>query len=332
MAHRFGSPTPYDVEESSRRKKKRYLSRSDEEIREEMDGKNLAYRRGWPSLLTLPLETIEKDAEEMVDNAKDHLRKVQAILAAQRITHPRLFFAFRIPRDIDETDSPTILLPFLTLVFTADFEVDPHKIEHAIIQIRASFRDDISTENVTIEALDFRAIHNVPSYPIVHTEKDILMQWDSVAEVVIQNLEGESWLSLELLRRGLSKDVQRCPPTVVITSPNARDPKWYEQILQSIRGAIRSIAPSFELELLCENTLFGSRRRYRPTEYVGRSAYGQQVVMGSSIGIWNDERGSSTLGGAMTLEGDVACGITNWHCVLDSRLENSESFSNQFFQ
>jgi hypothetical protein len=87
MSRRFGSTGPLTEKERLDKKKRRWQSRSDEEITQELDQRQASYRRGWPMLPPLPLITILDGAKQAIgNNANMHLQSVNSILAAQRLT------------------------------------------------------------------------------------------------------------------------------------------------------------------------------------------------------------------------------------------------------
>jgi hypothetical protein len=92
-------------------------------------------------------------------------------------------------------------------------------------------------------------------------------------------------------------------------------------VVPAIRSEISDIAPDLGIEILCGVTMVGGRKRYRATDVVDSRSYLDEVNMGSSLGIVTDDGRCSTLGGSITLTGGVRCGITNWHCVRDERLD-----------
>ncbi|KAF1832119.1 hypothetical protein BDW02DRAFT_649377 [Decorospora gaudefroyi] len=289
MSVRFGSPT---------------LSRSDEEIRNEMDRDQPAYCAGWPTLEPLPLNTYTNGASK-VENAGERLAEVQSILETQRISHSTSLFAFRVPADAEYNKETNNNLKYLTLLFTADMSADFHKIENTILRIRSHFRNHPSTATITIECIDYRVQRGLFSFPISHEDTAILKKM--------------------LLRRGLEDDPASCPPTVVITTPSARDSEWSKKLKPSILSKINSPwTPDFKIEVVLGIGLLTGRKKYAEKAGTRTNAehYEKEVRMGSSIGIATLEKGSGTMGGSVTLEGGVECALTNWHVVRDDKLDN----------
>ncbi|KAI4671334.1 uncharacterized protein J4E88_009368 [Alternaria novae-zelandiae] len=132
-------------------------------------------------------------------------------------------------------------------------------------------------------------------------------------------------MTMEILRRGLIDDRKECPPTIVITTPTARNPKWFDIVVPSMMAEIAKRAPSFGIEILCGMTMLGAKRRNSLTDNVNGSSYVKKADMGSSLGISGDETGCSTLGGSVTLSGGIRCGVTSWHGVRDARLDNGNN-------
>ncbi|KAI4669344.1 uncharacterized protein J4E79_001387 [Alternaria viburni] len=303
--------------------RRRYTSRTDEEIRKEMDPGHVPYRMGWPTLAPLPMDT-DIDARWMIPGSYQILHDVQDILIAYGLLRgtTAFHFAFRVPRDATEENDN---IAHLTLFIRVDMLKHAHQdIEDAIIKIRASFRDNSWTEDIQIECIDYRARHSsgMMSFPIRHDEYDIHQQWEAISPDVMFLLSKHEWLSVEILRRGLIDDRKECSPTIVITTPTARDPKWFNIVVPSMMAEIAKRAPEFGIEILCGMTMLGAKRRNSLTDSVNGSSYAKIADMGSSLGISGDETGCSTLGGSVTLSGGIRCGITSWHGVRDARLDS----------
>jgi len=303
--------------------RRRYTSRTDEEIRKEMDPGHVPYRMGWPTLAPLPMDT-DTDARWMIPGSYQILHDVQDILIACGLLRgtTEFYFAFRIPRDATEENDN---IAHLTLLIRVDMlKHAHHDIEDAIIRIRASFRDNSWTEDVQIECIDYRARHatGMMSLPIRHDEYDIHQQWEAISPDVLSLLSKHEWLSVEILHRGLIDDRRECSPTIVITTPTARNPNWFNIVVPSMMAEIAKRAPDFGIEILYGMTRLGAKRRNSLTDSVNGSSYVKKADMGSSLGTSGDETGCSTLGGSVTLSGGVRCGLTSWHGVRDARLDS----------
>ncbi|KAI4623730.1 hypothetical protein J4E80_003542 [Alternaria sp. BMP 0032] len=303
--------------------RRRYTSRTDEEIRKEMDPGHVPYRMGWPTLAPLPMDT-DIDARWMIPGSYQILHDVQDILIAHGLLRGAyaFHFAFRVPRDATEENDN---IAHLTLFIQVDMLKHARQdIEDAIIEIRASFRDNSWTEDVQIECIDYRARHpsGMMSLPIRHDEYNIRRQWEAISSDVMSLLSKHEWLSIEILHRGLIDNRKGCSPTIVITTPTARDPKWFNIVVPSMMADIAKRAPDFGIEILCGRTMLGAKRRNSLTDSVNGSSYVKKADMGSSLGISGDETGCSTLGGSVTLSGGIRCGITSWHGVRDARLDS----------
>jgi hypothetical protein len=313
----FGSPTPLSAAEVPRRKKRRFQSRSDEEIEAEMDNRGLNYPHGWPLLPPLPVQTVTSGATLAVHNAAQHLSTIQNILLAQRIQTHDIFFAYRVPNDASY-DEP--IEAFLTVVATVNTAV-PSTFVAPIIQLRQYLKTQEETRDIFIELIDYRAIHGLFTFPIRHKETAILESWDQVsniAETEISNFH-EKWLSMELLHRGLMEN--RCSPTVVITSPSAGNDTWTQAILPAIRQRLRNLTPLFDLEVMCATTLVGVRKSDTPSV----ESYAKAVVMGCSIGTPDDRKHAGTVGGFVTLSDGKTYGLTNHHVVRDGLVDEGKS-------
>jgi hypothetical protein len=313
---RFGSPTPLSAAEAARRKKRRFQSRSDEEIEAEMDNRGLSYRHGWPLLPPLPVQTVTRGAMLAVHNAAQHIDTAENILLAQRIQISHTFFAYRVPNDASYDEPIEAFLTFVAAVNTAV----PVTFVAPIIQLRQYMKTHEETRDIFIELIDYRAIYGLSTSPIRHEETAILEAWDQVsniAETEISNFH-EKWLSMELLHRGLME--HRCSPTVVISSPSAGNDAWTQAILPAIRQRLLNLTPLFDLEVMCATTLFGVRR----SDTLSVEAYAK-AVMGCSIGIPNDKKHAGTVGGFVTLSDGKIYGLTNHHVVRDGLVDEGKS-------
>jgi hypothetical protein len=313
---RFGFQAPLSAAEAERRRKRRYQSRSDEEIEAEMDNRGLHYRHGWPLLPPLPVETVYSGAFRAVHNAEQHLDKVENILHAQRVQTSNPFFAYRVPNNASD-DEP--IDAFLTLVATVNTAVQT-TFDDAIIQIRQYLKAQDETKDISIELIDYRAMDGLLTFPIHFKETAILEAWDQVSNIVETEISNfhEKWLSIELLHRGLIEN--RCAPTVVITSPSAGDGAWTKSITPAIRQRLRNLTPLLDVEVLCATTLFG----VRDWNITSVESYGN-AVMGCSIGIANEKKHAGTIGGFVTLSDGKQYGLTSHHVVCDDLVDKGNS-------
>jgi hypothetical protein len=141
------------------------------------------------------------------------------------------FVRLRVPRPRDAPeDDDDDNTEYLTLLLTVNTLKHSDKMEDAVVRIRSLFREYTSTEHVQIECIDYRVHDSLVSLPIRFDERGIIQQWEAVQSRVLSLLSDHSarWQSLECLRRGLIDDPKECPPTIVISTPTARDPKWFE--------------------------------------------------------------------------------------------------------
>lgn len=314
---RFGSPIPQSPAEAARRKKRRYQSRSDEEIEAEMDNRGLNYRHGWPLLPPLPVQTFTQGATLAVQNAEQHLISVQNILAAQRIQTYDVYFAYRVPNDATQNEPNEA---FLTLVVTVNTSM-PVSFVAPVIRLRQYLKSQEETAELYIEMIDYRAIDGLFTFAISPKDTAILEKWDQVSSIVESEISNfrEKWLSIELLHRGLME--HRCSPTFIITSPTAGDATWMQTIVPAIRQKIRNLQPLFDVEVMCATTLVGARK----SDTLSVKSYAKTVVMGSSIGISNDEKHAGTVGGFVNLSNGKTYGLTNHHVVRDDVVDEGKS-------
>ncbi|KAL5113230.1 hypothetical protein ACEQ8H_008897 [Pleosporales sp. CAS-2024a] len=306
---KFGSPTPLSAAEKARRKRRRYQSRSDEEIESEMDNRGLSYRYGWPQLPHLPVDTIRDGAMKSVHNAAEHLQTLNDILDAQRISVSSIFFAYRVPNNAIYDEPKEAFHTAFASVNT----IGPTTIVTAVIKMRQYLKTHEETKDILIEVIDWRAMYGLPSFHIPHKETAIREAWDQVSKIVETEIYifDEKWLSMELLNRGLTEE--KSSPTVVIATPSVRNDAWIQTIVPAIRKKLSDLALTIDVELLCATTLLlvESAKSAPSIESYETS------TMACSIGFANDEKHAATVGGFVTLSDGKTYGLTNHHVVRD---------------
>lgn len=227
-------------------KKRCWLARSDEEIAEHMDTRNLEYRKGWPQLPPLPVSEITDGARDTVNNSEAVIETVETLCRAQKIDLNSIYFAFRVPAVQQPGEN------YHTLVVTADLSNDPI-LWSLIIQIRQYLQQDSRHQETSIEIIDHRAVHGLFSFAIHWSEEHLLDVWQQVFDIALEEIckRKERWITIEILHRGLTDDRAQCPATVVITSPTAAGDIWLNAILPDIHKRVMVLSPSLKIELLC---------------------------------------------------------------------------------
>lgn len=293
-------------------KKRRWLSRSDEEIEENMDRRNLPYRKGWPQLPPLPVSTITVGARSAVNDAHIIIDKVEVLCNAQNIQASWIFFAFRVP-EVRQADEQ-----YLTLVVATDFSINP-MLFSLIIQIRKLLQQEPQHEEIYIEIIDEYVVGGLFSFAIPPSEEHLLGIWQPVFDIALEEIRKrkEQWITIEMLYRGMRNDVAKCPATVVITSPTAAADIWIETILPDIHKRIVLISPLLKIELLCGSSLYIASRGV-PADV---ETYQQHPSMGSSIGQQDLEKYSGTAGGMVKLSDGATYALTNHHVVRNDDLD-----------
>jgi hypothetical protein len=291
------------------------MSRSDEEILQEMDTGELSYRFGWPQLPPLPLDTIIEGARDFVQNGSDILESVKTILEAQRVYAFAVYFAYRVPRDIDVAET---LESYHTLVITIDSAV-PNNLQQSIIQVRQLLKRNEDTQETFIELIDYRAISGLFTRAVRHHDASVLLAWESASEITMNELEKHDamWLSIEIAYRGLLE--HRCSPTIIITTPTASDGVWRSDIMPALRSRLTSIVPLLGVEILCGVTLMRTK-----STTTNAASYDKNATMGASIGIPGDGRHAGTAGGFLTLQDGNILALTNHHVARDERIDSSK--------
>jgi hypothetical protein len=320
---------------------RRVISKSDDEIQEEMDRNNMGYtwRRGYPSLTVYPLRTdaqseayCETFTKPQLDDLIEHAENV---MKAQRVREYEVMTCLRLPKHI-AYDPSVDKKPYLTLLCGIDFgENDAAQIDRYIIQIYQSLLRNPAFLNVKIEVIDLDCVDGPFTFAIQPADTTVMSEYLTIYEEIVERLRknGVKYLCMETVRRGLSKKYEDCPATIVVGTPAAYDMSVHKGVVSEIRSWLFANDHQFEVELAFSETLLNTRPQYEPTTLVHESSYGNTVYTGASIG--DDQKGSSgTLGGVLTLRGmrkrtlgrEVRCALTNWHVVQDQHLDACTCF------
>ena len=295
-------------------RKRRLNSRSDDEIEENIDSR-LPYRKGWPILAPLPLETYHGDAASYFPNYEDHLTQIQLLLEIQRVQSKGINVVHRLPLAMNTTDETTATL-FITV------EGNQGDLFMAVRDIRKYLASqDI---HVAIEIMDERAIW-IKTHPILPSETEVINRWNTLRDSLTLYLDNRNvaWVSVTVLRRGLALQRDSCPPTIVISARDAANEKWWDDILPSIRNRCQ---PLLEVELVQEDkascgplddaTVAGS--------YLSMSHFDNRIHMGASCGP-AETKGSGTMGAGVRLRKngqEGIFGISNHRGIKSGILEN----------
>jgi hypothetical protein len=306
-------------------KKRRLLSRSDEEVVEEIDTE-LYYRQGWPTLSVLPLDTVFGANKYFKDYHEVHLPEINLILESQRIESSFIDTCHRVHPGCEPDELTATLLVVSKAGVGSWF--------HAIKDIRKYLAKQAL--DVNIEFIDSRAYPSLPTFTILPSELETITFWSGIREKVITILKSseQPWSVVDVFHRGLDKTRQGCPPTVMISSPNPSDAAWKRDIIPTIR---RICMPCLHVELLYGG--FVTCLDIRDSERAGREltmeAFKDLLSMGDSCGP-QDGESSGTLGGAVTLhrEGQHlgTFALTNSHVVRsqpynDGKISHFSAFS-----
>jgi hypothetical protein len=298
--------------EGDESKKRRWQSRSDEEIADEMDNRNLSYRKGWPQLPPLPVSTIRDGANNKVNDPVAVMEAVISLCQAQNVDIRDIYFAFRVPA-VQEQDED-----YHTLVVAADLSKDP--LTHSlIIQIRKHLQQDPRHEEIFIEIIDHRAVYGLYSFAIPPSEEHLLDVWEQVFDMALQEIckHKERWTTIEMLYRGLENSAARCSATVVVTSPTAAKNVWIRLILPNIHNRILAVSLFLKVELLCGSSLqIASQGKASDAQY-----YQKWVPMGASIGRQDLQSHSGTAGGVVKLSNGMVYALTNHGVVRNNDLD-----------
>lgn len=231
---------------------RKWKSRSDEEIVEHMDTRNLPHRKGWPQLPCLPVKEDRQGARSAVHNPDDMIESVHLVCHQHKLTAIQIYFSFRVPSVREKGEN------YLTLVVTADLSNDPNLFP-LIVQIRKCLQQDSRNERIAIEIIDERVVHGLNTFNIKpRLDGKLIEDWDLVYDTALAIISGhnERMLTMELLRRGIFDDAEQCPPTLVVTSPTAGKDIWVQTIVPEIQRKIGALFPDLKVELLCGTSVF----------------------------------------------------------------------------
>lgn len=307
----FGEPT----QKTDKARKRRWLSRSDEEIAEHMDNRNLPYRKGWPQLPPLPVSQNRQGARSAVHDPDTIIEAVEMLCAVQHVQSANIYFAFRTPQVRQEGET------YLTLVIAADLRHEPILFS-LIVQIRKHLQQDSRNEEIAIEIIDERVLRGMFTFAISTSEWDLLDIWEQVYGIALTTIgeNKERFLTMEILRRGLSNDAEQCSPTLVITSPTAAEDVWTNTILPSIHRHINALSPGLGVELLCGSMIHLSSGGI-PQDI---KLYQNRVPMGSSIGQADLNNHSNTAGGMVRLSNGMSYALSTHHVIRNDELDEGE--------
>ncbi|KAK7192293.1 hypothetical protein PSPO01_01865 [Paraphaeosphaeria sporulosa] len=294
-------------------KKRRWMSRSEDEIAENMDRRNLPYRQGWPQLPPLPITETRQGARNAVHDPETMIEAVQVLCAVHHFHPTSVYFAFRAPQVRDQHEN------YLTLVIAADLSDDP-VLFSLIVQIRKRLQQNPRNEDIAIEIIDERVVNGLFTFPITSTtDRHLLDIWEEVYDIAIRTMIGHKkrFVTIEILRRGVFNDVEQSTPTLVITTPSAAEDIWSDDIMPSIQRQISALSVFLKTELLCGSTIHlssGGIPQHSQT-------YEDNVPMGSSIGQEALSDHSGTAGGMVKLSNGKSYALTNHHVIENKDLE-----------
>ena len=300
-------------------KKRRLLSRSDEEVIEEMD-MGLYYRQGWPTLSVLPLDTEFGAGKYFGDYHEVHLPVINLILESQRIELSFIQTCHRVHHGCEPDE--------LTATLLVVAKVGAGSWFHAIKDIRKYLAKQAL--DVNIEFIDSRAYPSLLTFTILSSELGIITFWSEIQEKVITILKssGQPWSVVDVFHRGLGETRQECLPTIMISSPNPSDAAWKKDIIPAIR---QICMPRLHVELLygCVIPCLDEQDSERAGRELTMDAFKDFLSMGDSCG----PRGggsSGSLGGRVTLyrsgQSLGTFALTNSHVVRSQPYDNGKTF------
>ncbi|KAE8828209.1 hypothetical protein PTNB85_07395 [Pyrenophora teres f. teres] len=319
MSYEFGEPHPKSKAERSSTQKRRHQTYSDEEIWEQMDKRGLSYRLGHPRLPELPVRVVTPTTR-LVDEEKV-LEMAKNILSSNNIASTEIHIDLRIPYSAKPQDYNS----YMTLLVLLDTEKYSRTLLETVVKdIRQYLKGGGALEALKIEFLDFRAYRDLWSLPLGPKDSIIVDQWPTVLKSLITELARlqQSWLTIELCRRGLYNDAKRSPLTAVITTNSAEDDGWWTDILPILRNCVASpFVLQYEVRYGSSLYSMDSDWKSRSGHHISEASYGSEVRMGSSIGITKNPIHAGTAGGVVTLGKKGSYALTNFHVATDDRID-----------
>ena len=308
------SETPTTSQGVEATKKRRFLSRSDEAIIDEIDCR-VSSRIGWPRPLpVLPLAiTSVSDESSLVLNIDEVRQHVTNVLKTQRVRWDGYFyFAYHHRYDRPpEVDDISLIIPSPQAAFAW---------VNALKEIRKYF----ATKGIhyRIEFINFKAldpsVHTIlPNHPVVDL-------WNTFyRDKVLTAIRGKQWQSVSVFHYGFAVSREDCPVTVMIRAWDAEEDAWWNSIIPTLK----STCP-FKIRLFAAHNItamdrdvYTSARALLLEDFLG------PLNIGASIGV-QGQRGRSTLGGGLKIEwpdqSRTRLGLTNHHVVLEDQLENGK--------
>lgn len=307
------SPSPFHDAGSA--KKRRFLSRSDEEIIDEIDCRQ-RYRLGWPRPLpVLPLVlTVVEDEASIVPNVDEVKQYVINVLEVQRVTWDgRVYFAYHHRYDCPpEVDDISLIIPSTQ---------EASSWVNSLKEIRKYFSSkgiQYRIEFINFEAIDPQSMHTVlPDNPIVDL-------WTGFYRPkVLAAIQDKQWQSVNVVHCGFSLSRDECPVTVMIHAWDAEEDTWWNSTIPTLN----SICP-FKIRLFAaynitamDRDLYASARSLLLEDFLG------SPNIGASVGI-KGKSGGGTLGGHLEIKWPDASGthlgLTNHHVVLEDQLSKGK--------
>jgi hypothetical protein len=276
-------------------KERRIMSRSDQEIIDELDVR-LPYRMGWPKPLpVLPVrQTPILGETEYAAKFSSVARGFQAILDAERIHgSPRLVFRHSYEEKVPSEEDVTILVDCKVGAISW---LNPLKEARKLLA-----RHEI---HFRVEFLD----SDIPSRfnHAISPNDPIASEWKLHNRArVLSVVEEADWQTVNVFRRGNSHEPSECPLTLLITAYDTHEDYWWDHLMPNIEKFWRH-----KVELNAATNILST----------DQGSVLKSLSMGSSIGVKGATE-SGTLGGSLTLRwnnGDkAAVGLTNHHVVAN---------------
>jgi hypothetical protein len=298
---------------------RRLMSRSDEEIENEIDLR-VSYRRGWPVLQVLPLGTIPlKDPSTYLPDYDEHLQHIRNILEGQRVRALSIQVVYRVHYETSKWDDDAV-----TLFIPAESGIGNWYM--AVRDIRKYLSK--KAIDIAIEIIDPRA-QRISTFAILPSDIHAIELWNGrLRDNVVNILElcGLQWISVNVFHRGLEDSREKCKQTVLISAADASDKEWWDRVLPRLR---QICSPHFLVELTYQDQLIftPNEEAIHAARRLSSKSFGFSIDMGASCGPAGTDA-SGSMGGMVRLrQGDQdigTFGISNHHVVLTDVLQHGK--------
>lgn len=289
---------------------RRWYAQSDEEFLKHVDRRNQSYRVGWPRLPPLPVSNDLKSMVTLMGESEEYdfwrgWVELQSMTYRFRGSTHQPFFAYRRPVNPDPSET------YLSLVLIVE-RPDKVQDDHILRLWRPLQRMDLRVK-VSIEFIIEGVLDGFYLFPISPNEPFLMNNYDRVYNKVLAEIQKqrEDWTTVEIAHFGVCESVNKCPPTILITTPTAAKDVWYDTIIPNLRRSLWGLPKKLRIEVLCGASLFIEPDFDRHTMEIEDLT--DDVTIGASISEAGANKGSATVGGMIKLENGMTYALSNDH-------------------